>query len=184
MFEVEAKIREDNLSDDEIINRRLIELKPLIDEFFEWMSKTCKERILSPTSHFMKAVRYTEKRKAEMLVVLTNPRVPLDSNEVERLQRPIAIGRKNWMFCWTEDGAKDYAVLQSLINTCILNDINPYDYLVDVLQRVGTVKQSEIALLTPRLWKTGFGLNPLKSCGDMAVDTGKKVKDFPKLFPR
>ena len=184
MFEVEAKIREDNLSDDEIINRRLIELKPLIDEFFEWLSKTCKERTLSPTSHFMKAVRYTEKRKAEMLVVLTNPRVPLDSNEVERLQRPIAIGRKNWMFCWTEGGAKDYAVLQSLINTCLLNDINPYDYLVDVLQRVGTVKQSEIALLTPRLWKTGFGLDPLKSCGDMAVDTGKKVKDFPKLFPR
>jgi transposase len=184
MFELEAEIREGNLSDDAIMHKRLVELKPLIDGFFDWLSKTCKERTLSPTSHFMKAVRYAEKRKADMLVVLTKPRVPLDSNEVERLQRPVAVGRKNWMFCWTEDGARDYTILQSLVMTCLLNDINPYDYLVDVLQRVGTVKQSEIALLTPRLWKTGFGLNPLKSCGDMAVDTGKTVKDFPKLFPR
>lgn len=184
MFELEAEIREDNLSDDAIMNKRLVELKPLIEEFFDWLRKTCKERTLSPTSHFMKAVRYAEKRKAEMLVVLTKPRVPLDSNEVERLQRPVAVGRKNWMFCSTEEGARDYAILQSLVMTCLINDINPYDYLVDVLQRVGTVKQSEIALLTPRLWKTGFGLNPLRSCGDMAVDTGKTVKDFPKLFPR
>lgn len=184
MFEVEARIKEENLTDDGILDRRLLELKPVIEEFFDWLSKTCKERTLAPTSHFMKAVKYTEARKAEMLVVLTNARVPLDSNEVERLQRTIAIGRKNWMFCWTEGGAKDYAVLQTVIMTCLLNEINPWEYLVDVLQRVSTTKQSEIELLTPRLWKTGFGLNPLKSCGDMAIDTGKTVKDYPKLFPR
>ena len=71
--------------------------------------------------------------------------------------------RKAWLFCWTELGAKQVGIVQSLLTTCRLHEINPYDYLVDVLQRVGQHPSSRVAELTPRLWKQHFAVNPLRS---------------------
>jgi hypothetical protein len=66
------------------------------------------------------------------------------------------------MFCWTKLGAKHLDVIQSLISTCKLRDINPYAYQVNVLQRVSKHPAREVADLTPRLWKTQFAENPLR----------------------
>ena len=71
--------------------------------------------------------------------------------------------RKNWLFSWTELGAKHVGIMQSLIVTCRLHQIDPYDYLVDVLQRVGQHPASRVHELTPRLWKQLFAGNPLRS---------------------
>ncbi|WP_031599582.1 transposase domain-containing protein, partial [Ferrovum myxofaciens] len=76
-------------------------------------------------------------REAGLRVFLNDPEVPPDTNHLERALRVIPMGKKNWNFCWTEVGAELTGVAQSLITTCRLHDINPYDYLVDVLQRVG-----------------------------------------------
>ena len=67
------------------------------------------------------------------------------------------------MFCWTEVGAKHVGIVQSLITTCRLHQVDPYDYLVDVLQRVGQHPASEVEQLTPRCWKQRFAANPLRS---------------------
>ena len=67
------------------------------------------------------------------------------------------------MFCWTELGAKHVGMMQSLLTTCKLHDIDPYEYLVDVLQRVGQHPASRVAELTPRRWKELFADNPLRS---------------------
>ena len=75
----------------------------------------------------------------------------------------IALGRRNWLFAWTELGAEYVGILQSLLQTCRLQGISPYRYLVDVLQRVDSHPASEVALLTPRLWKEHFGQDPLLS---------------------
>ena len=75
----------------------------------------------------------------------------------------IPMGRKAWLFCWTELGAKQVGIVQSLLTTCRLHDINPYDYLVDVLQRVSQHPASRVDELTPRLWKQHFAANPLRS---------------------
>lgn len=82
---------------------------------------------------------------------------------LERALRAIQMGRKNWLFCWTELGAKHVGIMQSLIVTCRLHQIDPYDYLVDVLQRVGQHPASRVHELTPRLWKQLFASNPLRS---------------------
>ena len=71
--------------------------------------------------------------------------------------------RKNYLFCWTELDAKHVGVIRSVIVTCELHDIDPYVYLVDVLQRVGQHPDSEIEELTPRVWKQLFARNPLRS---------------------
>jgi transposase len=73
------------------------------------------------------------------------------------------MGRKNWNFCWTELGAKQVGIVQSLITTCRLHQIDVYTYLVDVLQRVGQHPSARVAELTPRLWKQHFAANPLRS---------------------
>ena len=56
---------------------------------------------------------------------------------LERALRVIPMGKKNWLFSWTELGAKHIGIVQSLLATCRLHDINPCEYFVDVLQRVG-----------------------------------------------
>jgi len=94
---------------------------------------------------------------------LDDPDVAIDTNHLERALRVIPMGKKNWLFCWTELGAKHVGIVQSLIATCRLHDINPYDYLVDVLQRVGQHPASLVHELTPRLWKPLFSANPLRS---------------------
>jgi hypothetical protein len=73
------------------------------------------------------------------------------------------MGRKNWNFCWTELGAKQVGIVQSLITTCRLHEIDVYTYLVDVLQRVGQHPAARVAELTPRLWKQHFAAKPLRS---------------------
>jgi hypothetical protein len=103
-------------------------------------------------------------------VFLEDPDVPLDTNHLEREIRPITLGRKNWMFCWTELGAEHVGLIQSLISTCKLHDINPYHYLVDVLQRVGQHPASQVDELTPRLWKQKFAQNPMRSVLDRKVN--------------
>ena len=72
-------------------------------------------------------------------------------------------GRKSWLFCWTELGARHVGIVQSLIVTCRLHGVDPYDYLVDVLQRVADHPANRFAELTPRRWKTLFADNPLRS---------------------
>ena len=95
--------------------------------------------------------------------------MPIDTNHLERLIRPIPMGRRNWLFCWAELGAAQVGVIQSLISTCKLHDINPYTYLVDVMQRVQIHPNSRIQELTPRLWKQHFADDPMGSDLDLVV---------------
>jgi len=89
--------------------------------------------------------------------------VPVDTNHLERALRAIPMGRKAWMFCWTELGAEHVGSVQSLLVTCRLRGIDPYTYVVDVLQRVGQHPASRVAELTPRQWKERFAAEPLRS---------------------
>ena len=106
---------------------------------------------------------YALARKTELKVFLSNPAVPIDTNHLERALRVIPMGRKNHLFCWTELGAEQLGILQSLLVTCRLQSINPYTYLVDVLQRVSQHPASQVEDLTPRVWKSKIADNPLTS---------------------
>jgi transposase len=80
----------------------------------------------------------------------------------ELMRQVIPMGKKNWLFSWTELGAKHIGIVQSLLAICRLHDINPYDYFVDVLQHVGQHPASLVHQLTPRIWKQMFVANPLR----------------------
>ena len=78
--------------------------------------------------------------------------------------------RRNWLFAWTELGAERVGVVQGLLATCELQGVDPYAYLVDVLQRVGKHSASRAVELTPRMWKTLFADHPLRSDLDRGRD--------------
>ena len=163
VYEVEAVIREKSLSGERKRLHRLEHAKPLVEQFFAWVDEQLARQGLLPSNKLTQALAYARERKAQLMVFLGDEQVPMDTNHLERALRPIPLGRKNWLFCWTEVGAKHAGIVQSLITTCRLHGIEPYTYFVDVLQRVGQHPASRVAELTPRLWKQHFASQPLRS---------------------
>jgi transposase len=170
LYHCEKKMREKVLLPEKVLVYRGEHAKPVVDRFFGWLRSTLDTEILLPTNPFTKAANYALKRKKELQVFLEYPNVLLDTNHLERSIRPIAIGRKNWLFCWTEIGAEYVGVIQSLLSTCWVQGIDPYTYLVDVLQRIDRHPAKDVALLTPRLWKENFAADPLRSAIDRVPD--------------
>jgi hypothetical protein len=163
IYAVEDHIREHQLVGEGKQLYRLTHSKPKIEVFFDWIERQFERHGFTPTNPFIKALRYAHKRRLGLEVFLTDPDVPMDTNHIERALRVIPMGRRSWLFCWTELGARDVGIIQSLIVTCRLHGVDPYTYLVDVLQRVALHPASRVAELTPRLWKQHFADNPLRS---------------------
>lgn len=161
LYEVEETLR-DRPPDEVLRARRELSL-PIGEEFFEWLSKELANISLLPSNLFSKAAAYALTRRRELSVFLSDAAVPLDTNHLERALRAVPMGRKNWLFCWTELGAHVVGKLQSLLVTCRLHGVDPYTYLVDVLQRVDKHRAQDVDELTPRIWKSKFAENPLTS---------------------
>jgi transposase len=162
-YEQEAVIRQHGLDAEAKLAHRGEYTKPLVEAFFAWLKQTVITQVLLPSNPFTQAARYALEREVALKVFLAYPNVPLDTNHLEREIRAIALGRRNWLFCWTEVGARHVGIIQSLLASCRLQGVDPYAYLVDVLQRIDTHPAFEVHLLTPRLWKQHFADNPLRS---------------------
>jgi transposase len=163
LYAVETHIREHKLSGKEKLHYRQTHSKPLVDAFFKWVDRHLQSKAFLPSSPLTKALAYAHERRPGLEVFLSDPDVPVDTNHLERNLRPIPMGKKAWLFCWTEIGAQYVGIVQSLVVTCRLHDIDPYTYLVDVLQRVQSHPARRVEELTPRLWKQHFANNPLRS---------------------
>ena len=163
LYAVEERIRKNKLKPEAKRAYRLEHAKPIVEGFFAWVQHALDNHGLLPASPMTKALAYARNRRVALEVFLTDPAVPIDTNHLERALRPIPMGRKNWNFCWTELGAKHVGIVQSLLTTCRLHNVDPYDYLVDVLQRIDRHPAARVEQLTPRLWSENFGKQPLRS---------------------
>jgi transposase len=163
LYQIEAAIRAREFDPDGVAVWRQTHSAPIVDAFFYWVAEQRQDPGLLPSNPLSKALAYVADREAELRVFLVNGAVQIDTNHLERGLRVIPLGRKNHLFCWSELGAKQLGMLQSLMVTCKLHGINPYDYLVDVLQRVSRHPARDVAALTPRLWKQRFADSPLRS---------------------
>jgi len=163
LYAIEEDIRELKLVGEAKQLHRLTHSKPRVEQFFKWVDEQLMRQGFTPSNPYIKALNYVRKRRASFEVFLTDPDVPIDTNHIERALRVIPMGRKSWLFCWTELGAQHVGIIQSLLVTCRLHDIDPYTYLVDVLQRVAVHPASRVEELTPRLWKLHFADNPMQS---------------------
>jgi transposase len=163
LYRVEAEIRDQGLAGEAKRAYRQTHAKAVVADFFSWAETQLARAALLPSNPLTKALHYALERREALSLYLDDPDVPIDTNHLERALRPIPMGRKSWLFCWSEVGAEAVATLQSLIVTCRVHDIDPYDYLVDVLQRIDRHPAREVHLLTPRRWKQHFADNPLRS---------------------
>lgn len=163
LYAIEDRIKEHRLEDESKRDYRLAHSKPVVDAFFGWCEQQLTDQSLLPDNLLIKAIAYVLNRQDALRVFLEDPAVPLDTNHLERGLRPIPMGRRNWLFAWTELGAEHVGIIQSLICTCKLQGVDPYTYLVDVLQRVSVHPASDVASLTPRLWKEKFADAPMRS---------------------
>jgi transposase len=160
------EIRENRLDDQAALELRGDQSRRVVTEFFEWLRTELAQVALLPTNPFTIAANYALQRKPGLEIFLGNPAVSIDTNHLERSLRPIPMGRKNWLFCWTEVGAERVGIIQSLISTCVLHEVDPYTYLVDVLQRIATQPAAQVEQLVPRLWAENFADSPMRSMID------------------
>ena len=163
LYQIEAQINDQGLSGEKKLKVRSEQSLPVVDGFFAWCYEQRQRLDLVNSNPLAKALAYVTEREHQLRVFLSDPDVQLDTNHLERALRVIPMGRKNWLFAWTEIGAEQIGIIQSLLVTCRLHDINPYTYLVDVLQRVSEHPASRVAELTPANWKKKFSDNPMRS---------------------
>lgn len=140
--------------------------KPIVESFFAWVHEQRQRTDLLPKEPLSKALNYASERRTGLTYFLDDPLLALDTNALERALRPIPMGRKNWLFCWTELGAERLATIQTLLASCRIHEVNPTVYLIDVLQRIQTHPDKDILQLTPRVWKTLFAEKPMRSLVD------------------
>lgn len=121
---------------------------PKINAFKAWLDQARGQ--VSSKSPTGGALKYITKYWDGLILFLTDGRIEMDSNAVERTIRPIALQRKNALFAGHDAGAQNWAMLASLIETCKLNGVEPHSYLTGVLTAiVNGHKQKDIELLQP-----------------------------------
>jgi transposase len=163
LYRIESDIRKNALEGQAKLGYRSRHSVAVVEGFFDWVDQQRHRLDLLPRDPFAKALGYAAEREASLRIFLGDPDVPIDTNHLERALRVVPMGRRNWLFNWTEVGAEQVGVIQSLLVTCRLHSVDPYTYLVDVLQRVSLHPARDVEALTPRQWKAKFSENPLKS---------------------
>jgi transposase len=151
LYDIEAYCKEQHLSNVKILEKRQQEAVPILSELGKWMKEQYVE--VPPKSTIGTALAYSIKRWEKLSLYTSEGKLAIDNTCVERSVRPVALGRKNFLFCGSHASAKRTALLYSLLMTCKLNDVNPYDWLKDVLIRIAEHPISRIAQLLPHNWK-------------------------------
>ena len=146
LYRIEAQAR--GQSADERVALRQTKSAPKIAAFKTWLDHARTQ--VSTKSPTGEALKYIAKYWDGLILFLTDGRIEMDSNPVERTIRPIALQRKNALFAGHDAGAQNWAMLASLIETCKLNRIEPHSYLTSVLAAiVNGHKQKDIGQLLP-----------------------------------
>jgi transposase len=126
---------------------------PIIDALIEKIKERLVQGKLLPKSKFREALNYFYGLIPYLKNYLYHPFARLDNNVAERAVRPIAIGRKNWLFVGSEDGGEAAAIVLSLIQTCRALGVNPREYLEDVMRRIMSHKVQQLYELLPEAWQ-------------------------------
>ena len=151
LYKIEDRARETKLYPEQIKELRGKDASGHLENLQLWLNGQAS-RVL-PKSPAGKAVHYTIGLWPRLIRYIEDGRFQIDNNLIENLIRPMAIGRKNYMFAGSHQAAQRTAMAYSFMATCKLNDINPVEWLADVLQRIDETKPSRYVDLLPNNWK-------------------------------
>lgn len=150
LYKIEDDARQGQLDSEERLALRQQKSKPIWDELFAWL-KAELDHVL-PKSAIGTAIAYTLKRKENLGRFLDDGRLEIDNNLVENAIRPIAIGRKNYLFAGNHEAAQRIAVIYTFVNACKHHDIDPAIWLQDVLGKIHHHPINQIEELLPQNW--------------------------------
>ena len=123
---------------------------PILNNLRKWIQQQLDERQVEPNSGLGQAMRYMLTHWSGLIAFTEIEGAPIDNNLVERILKLVVLGRKNFLFYKTERGARIGDILTSVIQTCALNKVNPFDYLVKVIRGAGEVSRDPAGWLP---WK-------------------------------
>ncbi|MDE7249287.1 MAG: IS66 family transposase [Lachnospiraceae bacterium] len=130
LFEYERSYREKGLSYKQIYNRRLKDQKPVVEAFLAWINKQ-----KAPNgSRLARALTYARNQQNYMMTYLEDGHCSISNNLSENSIRPVTVGRRNWLFCDSTDGADASMMVYSLLETARANGLNPQKYLEYLLE--------------------------------------------------
>jgi len=155
IFDLEREAREQRIRDPVALRAfRQEKIRPLVDALKAWLDLMRIEQVGLPKSPLMDGVGYALNQWSTLTPFLEDGRIrDITNNGCERALRAVVLGRKNWLWFGSEEGAKNSTILMSLVQSCKELGINPLVYLRDVLRAVSQTPASRVRELTPLGWK-------------------------------
>jgi transposase len=148
LYEIEREVAEK--PPDERQRIRDSRSRPIVEKLREWLIH--QRSMLTTGTGTARAIDYSLKRWDALTRYLDDGEVPIDNNWIENQVRPWALGRKNWLFAGSQRSGQRAANVMSLIQSAKINGLDPQAYLRDVLERLPSIKYSEIDSLLPHNW--------------------------------
>jgi transposase len=149
LYEIEARYR--GRPPEEIAAARQMYSAPLMADFRNWLE--LQAAMALPKSAWAKALGYALRHWQGLTAYLEDGCLKIDNNAAENALRPIALGRKNYLFVGSDEGGYRAAILYSIIVSCKRHGIEPFDYLKDVLGKIGNWPARRLGELLPHVWK-------------------------------
>ncbi|MDX2495402.1 MAG: IS66 family transposase [Desulfuromusa sp.] len=147
LYKLEKIAKNDKYTPDELYDMRQKQAKPILNKFKSWLDK--RKDSVPPKTLLGKAVNYCLNQWPRLERYVEDGNAGIDNNVAENAIRPFVLGRKNWLFSGTPDGAEASALLYSLIETAKANELEPYAYLRFLFEKLPTTTPESIEKLLP-----------------------------------
>lgn len=149
LYELERQARVNEFPADQLYQLRQQQAVPVLDKLKAWMLENYKEVL--PQSTIGQALHYSLQRWDKLCIYTTNGRLQIDNNLIENAIRPVAIGRKNYLFAGSHNGARRAAMLYTFLGTCKINNVNPFEWLRHVLNVIPNHPVNKLHELLPNI---------------------------------
>lgn len=153
LYDIEKTAREQQLSHQQRLAVREEKAAPIMKKIKDYLDRLYDNPAVLPKSAIGQAVQYTLNQWPYLERYVKDGQLEIDNNLVENAIRPVAIGRKNYLFAGSPTGAKWGAIIYTLVASAIRHGINPMDYLADVLKRIPHTRPSQYHTLFPCNWQ-------------------------------
>jgi transposase len=147
LYQIEERAREEHMTAEQRQALRQKEALPIFTDLHQWLDK--QYDLLTPKSSIAKAVSYALQMFPRMGHYLQDGRIEIDNNLIENKIRPLALGRKNYLFAGNHEAAQRNAIMYSLLGSCLVNNHDPYVWLTNTLLKINSTKASELYTLLP-----------------------------------
>jgi transposase len=147
LYAIERQCRNDAVQHDKRLEVRQEEAKPIFEELLEWVNTQHKNNLRKEP--IGKALNYANNQLPLLKAYLKDGRIEIDNNLIENAIRPLALGRKNYLFAGSHDGARRAAMMYSFFASCKTMDINPWEWMKDTLEKISSHPVNDIEALLP-----------------------------------